>query len=268
MKKIHQMTNPPVVARQQPPYSRHYADKIIMQQALIHQRINQVIEKINHAAARAGRSPEHIKLIAVSKTRPTEDIASALEGGLIHFGENKPQEAEHKIPQFHNSRAIWHYIGHLQSNKSKIIPGNFEWIHSIDSLKLLTRLENQCAESGSTLNFLLQVNVSLDPAKFGLLPDQLYSLVEQILEADFKVIRLRGLMTIGRKVDHPEDARQAFRHLRQLSDYCGTHFGEEHFTELSMGMTHDYEQAIEEGATMVRVGTGIFGERRYPAMAS
>ena len=212
------------------------------------------------AAQRAGRTAQDVRLIAVSKRQPTSSIESLLSLGQMDFGENQVQEAVSKIDQLDNPSIHWHFIGHLQSNKTRHIGGHFSWVHTVDSTKLARRIAASAREAGQTVNLLLQVNVSGDPAKHGIAQDDLFPLIETVLDEDLESIRLRGLMTIGYR-DVPESqTRRSFGRLRELLESCQVRFGED-FSELSMGMSGDYPLAIEEGATMVRVGSALFGER-------
>jgi pyridoxal phosphate enzyme (YggS family) len=206
-------------------------------------------ERIGAAAARAGRNPDEIKLVAVTKTVEPERVEQALAAGLSVFGESKVQEAKAKIPLV-SGRARWHMIGHLQTNKAREAVTLFELIHSVDSVKLAAELDKWAARAGKTQPILLEVNVSGEASKFGLKPDALEAALEQINA--LPRLEVRGLMTVP---PAGKDARPFFWQLRELRDRLG-------LTELSMGMTHDFEVAIEEGATMVRIGTAIFGERK------
>ena len=219
--------------------------------------------RIAAAAARAGRSPEEVRLIAVSKRQPLAAIEALAEAGQRDFGESQVQEALDKLPQLAGRGLCWHFIGHLQSNKTRFIPGNFQWVHSIDSEKMVRRIATAASEAGETVSLLLQVNVAADPAKFGIQPAALPTLVERLLEADYAGVRLRGLMTIGRRAADAGETRRSFAELRELLQQCRERFGKD-FSELSMGMSGDFELAVEEGATMVRVGTALFGERPTP----
>ncbi len=221
-----------------------------------------VRDEIATAARAAGRRPEDIRLIAVSKTHPPEAVAAAIAAGQSDFGENTVQEALTKIPIY--GSVTWHMIGHLQSNKAKFVPGSFAWVHSIDSLKLAQRLSRQAAEKGVALDALFEVNVTRDPAKHGLAPEELAPVLDALLKEGHPGLRLRGLMTIGPYPATEADSRACFARLRELRDECRKRFGLQDFTELSMGMSGDYAAAIKEGSTMVRIGTAIFGERDYP----
>jgi pyridoxal phosphate enzyme (YggS family) len=212
--------------------------------------LHSVRDRVARAAERAGRRADDVTLIAVSKTVSPEGIEDALAAGQFLFGESKVQEARAKIGVV-SGRARWHFIGHLQSNKARDAVALFETIHSVDSVKLATEL-NRCADNaGKTQPILLEVNVSGEASKFGLKPEDLDAALAQINA--LPRLEAQGLMTIP---PAGKDARPFFRRLRELRDALG-------LRELSMGMTHDFEIAIEEGATMVRVGTAIFGERNY-----
>ena len=217
-------------------------------------------ERIAAAAQKSGRASGDVRLIAVSKRKTVEDIQSLAGLGETDFGENQIQEALDKINHFAGQALKWHFIGHLQSNKSRFIPGNFNWVHSIDSVKLAQRIASSAMQGGQSVNLLLQVNVSDDPAKFGVRSDEVFPVIEEILESCPHGIELRGLMTLGYRDADERLARTTFSGLRRLLEQSRQRFGEA-FSELSMGMSDDYELAIEEGATMIRLGTALFGER-------
>lgn len=217
--------------------------------------------EIAAAARAAGRKPEEVRLIAVSKTHPPEAVAAAIAAGQVDFGENMVQEALTKIPIY--ASATWHMIGHLQSNKAKSVPGNFAWVHSVDSLSLAQRLSRQAAKKGVVLDALFEVNVTRDPAKHGLPPEELAPVLDALLKEGNPGLRLRGLMTIGPHPATEADSSACFARLRELREDCRKRFGLKDFSELSMGMSGDYAAAIKEGSTMVRIGTAIFGERDY-----
>jgi hypothetical protein len=202
-------------------------------------------------------------LIAVSKGHSKEAIAAAMAAGQKDFGESTTQDALPKISQLANPSIDWHFIGHLQTNKARFIPGNFSWLHSLDSLDLARKLSRRAGEQSATVNILIEVNVSRDSKKHGLTPEALPDFIENYLKEDFPALPLRGLMTIGPHAAPEKEIRACFAVLRRLRDDCRQRFGLNNFTELSMGMSGDYIQAIQEGATMVRVGTAIFGERDY-----
>lgn len=227
----------------------------------IRDNLLEVHRRISAAAVSSGRDPGSIRLIAVSKFMPTEAVASALAAGQYRFGENYLQEALHKQQQLPDSRIEWHFIGHLQTNKARQAAGRFGWLHTLDNLRLAERIAAALPGSGPALNTLLQVNVADDPEKHGLRSGDVARFAEALLRAGLPGIRLRGLMTIGRQQAAPGQRRAEFAALRRLSEQCGRQFGAQYFTELSMGMSEDYELAIAEGATMVRIGSAIFGAR-------
>jgi pyridoxal phosphate enzyme (YggS family) len=225
------------------------------------ERLGAIRRRIADAAARAGRSAGEVRLIAVSKKQPAQAMQALVDAGAKDFGESQVQEALDKVAHFRGAGLNWHFIGHLQSNKTRHVPGHFHWVHSVDSTRLARRLnEAVCAAATAPLQMLLQVNVAGDPAKHGLMPGELYAAVDELLELRLEGVRLRGLMTIG-WLDSDESAtRASFARLRDLLAGCRARFGDE-FRELSMGMSGDFEIAVEEGATMVRVGTALFGPR-------
>ncbi|MFS8084398.1 MAG: YggS family pyridoxal phosphate-dependent enzyme [Acidobacteriota bacterium] len=224
-------------------------------------RLQGVRALIAAAVARANRNPDEVTLVAVSKTHPSEVIISAIATGLTDFGENRVQEAEKKIPQVGRESARWHLIGHLQSNKARRAVDLFDVIHSIDSAALARRLDWMCSEANRPdLPVLIQVDLAHEPTKSGATEDQLAGIVEAVNRA--AALRLVGLMTVPPFFEEVERVRPYFRKLRELRDDLRSQgaFGDSP-GELSMGMTHDYEVAIEEGATILRIGTAIFGER-------
>lgn len=218
---------------------------------------------ITDAAQRAGRSPQDVKLIAVSKTQPVEAVSAAIAAGQRVFGESTVQDALTKIPYFTGQALEWHFIGHLQSNKARFIPGNFNWVHSLASVKLAQRLARLAQEQETAINTLIEVNITRDPAKQGVVPEDVAALLEELLKANLAGIQLRGLMAIGPHPANESERRASFAALRQLRDDCAQCFTLPGFTELSMGMSGDFREAILEGSTMVRLGTAIFGERDY-----
>jgi pyridoxal phosphate enzyme (YggS family) len=227
----------------------------------ISKNLEEVEKRIQAACDRAGRSRSEVTLIAVSKTKPVSDIREAMACGIRVFGENKVQEMRDKTGEIAES-LDWHMIGHLQNNKVKYLPGMACMIHSVDNLKLAEEIEKQASKHDIVMDVLCEVNMAGEETKFGLAPDEALDFIRSI--AQFPHIRVRGLMTIAPYTDDPESNRQYFRGLHQLL----VSGNEEHITPqemdvLSMGMTGDYEVAIEEGATFVRVGTGIFGARNY-----
>ena len=221
------------------------------------ERLEAVQRRIESACNRAGRDPASVKLIAVSKTHGPDSIREAADCGVRVFGENKVQEAKAKIPLCAGN-LFWHMVGHLQRNKAYAAVQLFEMIHSIDSLKLLETIDEACDEVGRDIQALIEVNVSGESSKFGMAPER----VPEILESAnrFLHVNIVGLMTMPPFTEEPEKARSHFRRLRELRDGWRAETGAG-LEELSMGMTHDFEIAIEEGATWIRVGTALFGER-------
>jgi len=224
----------------------------------VRDRVSLVLERIERAAGRAGRSPAEIRLVAVGKMQPPDRVGEAAEAGLTVFGENYVQEAEEKIRAFPGLE--WHMIGKLQRNKAKRAVSLFSWIQTVDSSRLLTELSRRCAEEGKEMPVLLEVNLGREPGKSGVLPEHLPELLEE--SAAHPGIRVRGLMAIPPVAGNPEEGRRWFAMLRELLAACrGRMSAGEAMRELSMGMSDDFEVAIEEGATMVRIGTAIFGGR-------
>lgn len=220
-----------------------------------------VRENILKACEKAGRDPESVKLIAVSKTKPTEDIEEIYSLGQRDFGENKVQELSQKIEILPDD-IKWHLIGHLQHNKVKYIIGKTELIHSVDSERLAITISKEAVKHNVTADVLIEVNVAGEESKFGVTTDETIELIEKI--SKLPGIHICGLMTIAPFVADPEENRPVFRKLRELSvDIADKKIDNVTMSVLSMGMTNDYIVAIEEGATLVRVGTAIFGERQY-----
>lgn len=215
--------------------------------------------RIAEAARRADRDPSEIALVAVSKTKPVELVEMAYNLGVTEFGENRVQEALAKIAHFHPPALRWHLIGHLQSNKAGKVIGPFSCVHSVDSLHLARTLSRHAQEQGKRLSILLQVNVAGEASKEGMSPDETPELAKQIVA--LPALEIEGLMTIAPLVQNPEEVRPVFRELRRLRDRLRAEITACAWTQLSMGMTDDYTVAIEEGATIVRVGRAIFGQR-------
>jgi pyridoxal phosphate enzyme (YggS family) len=227
----------------------------------IARNIRSVRERIRTAATAVGRETADIRLVAVSKKMSAECIAAAIAAGQQSFGENTLQDAETKQALIDEPGTDWHFIGHLQSNKAKAVAANFDWLHTLDNLKLAKRLSDNRPDPARPLRVLLQVNIARDPDKFGLMPDAVYGMTEDLLQAGHPGIRLCGLMTIGQRRATLSERRAEFSALRGLAANCADRFGTRYFNELSMGMSDDFEAAIEEGATMIRVGSAIFGPR-------
>ncbi len=218
-----------------------------------------VMENVEKAAARAGRSLSEVTVIAVTKTFALEIVKAAKEAGITHFGENYVQEALEKIKVAEN--ATWHFIGRLQRNKAKYLPGNFQWVHSIDKAEVASTLERRAAGAEKTLHVLIQVNIAEEPTKGGVAPEKVQDLLDELLQ--FQFVKPRGLMIIPPLPEKPEDSRKWFVKLRELRDQLKAKgYPSEALQHLSMGMTDDYTVAVEEGSTMVRIGRAIFGERR------
>jgi pyridoxal phosphate enzyme (YggS family) len=218
---------------------------------------------VNRAAAACGRSPEEVRIIAVSKTQSNEVVQAALDAGITTFGENYAQEIKDKGAYFLNAPIApeWHYIGHLQTNKVKMIAPYVACVQSVDSERLAKELNKAASQLGRTINVLLQVNTSQEESKSGCEPHEIGTLTESVLKCSN--LRIRGLMTIAAIADDQETVRPMFRLLRTLRDELRTQFPTTSFDELSMGMSSDFEAAIQEGATMIRIGTAIFGARQY-----
>ncbi|MEK7839713.1 MAG: YggS family pyridoxal phosphate-dependent enzyme [Pseudomonadota bacterium] len=219
--------------------------------------------QIDDVARQAGRDPNEVRLIAVSKNHPAEAVAAAVAAGQRHFGESTIQDASGKISRFANAGLTWHFIGNLQSNKAKFLPGNFHWWHSLNSVKLAERVSRLAVEQSLVIDSLIEVNITGDPAKHGVSPDALDTLLDELLKKQMPGIRLRGLMGIGPHPASELEIRSAFAALRELRDAVRVRHALPDFSELSMGMSGDYVEAIREGSTMVRIGTAIFGERDY-----
>lgn len=223
-------------------------------------RLEAVREKIKNSAISAGRNPEDITLVAVTKTHEPDVINEAIELGVTDIGENKVQEILRKYDAVRPVR--WHLIGHLQTNKVKYIIDKVYMIHSVDSARLADEIERRAAERGITMKILLQVNISGEETKFGIKPDEAYELVEHISRLPH--VKLCGLMTILPKNDEPVKNRLHFVNIRQLYlDISKKKYDNICMQYLSMGMSGDYEDAIREGSGMVRIGSAIFGERKY-----
>jgi pyridoxal phosphate enzyme (YggS family) len=226
------------------------------------ENISTIYRRISQAAIRAGRKPEDIKLIAVTKSVGIQQIKETIDSGLKILGESKVQEAQKKVTSDElrglNNGIEWHLIGHLQKNKAKTAVELFEMIHSVDSLELAEAIDKHAQKTGKTQKILLQVKLSDEEFKYGILKDALFQTIKKI--SGMKNLSIKGFMTIPPFFENPENARPYFNGLRALRDKAET-MGF-NLPELSMGMTNDFEVAIEEGATMVRIGTAIFGERK------
>lgn len=223
-------------------------------------RLESVLKRIRTAATGCGRDPESVHLVAVSKTIPSDIVAQAVEAGVDTLGENYVQEARQKIETLSDLPVSWHYIGHLQSNKAKYAVKLFDLIHSVDSFKLARELNKQAAKIDKIQQILIQVNIAEEKSKSGVSEQDTIDLIEDVRQ--LTNLSIRGLMTMPPYFNAPEKVRPFFAALRNLRDRINDLALENvSMAELSMGMTGDFEAAIEEGATLVRVGTAIFGER-------
>ena len=228
---------------------------------MLRDNLKKVEENIQAACERSGRNRDEVTLIAVSKTKPVEMLQEIYDENIRDFGENKVQELCDKIEKM-PSDIKWHMIGHLQRNKVKYIVGKVALIHSVDSYRLAEEISIQAKKHNTTVPILVEVNIAHEESKFGISEEDAILLVKEISELEN--IRIMGLMTIAPYVENPEDNRMYFRKIKELSvDINSKNIDNVSMGILSMGMTGDYEVAIEEGATMVRVGTGIFGARNY-----
>lgn len=230
---------------------------------MISENMKNIEKNIAAAAVKAGRAPEEVQLISVSKTMPVELLREAYEAGARDFGENKVQELCDKYEQLPED-IRWHMIGHLQTNKVKYIIGKTALIHSVDSLHLAEEIEKEAVKHHCEADILLEVNIAGEESKYGLKPEDVSAEAEKISRLPH--VHIRGLMTVAPAAEDPENSRVFFRRLKQLSvDIAAKNIDNVSMNVLSMGMSGDYETAVEEGASYVRVGTGIFGHRSYPA---
>lgn len=226
------------------------------------ERFDLIKKRIYTACESAGRNPDEILLVAVSKTKPNEDIIELAEHGQLHFGENRAKELEDKMEQIENPALQWHFIGNLQTNKIKYLAGRVNWIQSVHKKKALQEIEKRASAEGRFINVLIQINISDEDQKSGCDPEQLPEILEYA--QDLEHTRVQGLMGMATFADNPESVRHEFRKLKELKEaYSHLSMGGVSLKHLSMGMTNDLEVAIQEGATMLRVGTAIFGERNY-----
>jgi pyridoxal phosphate enzyme (YggS family) len=235
----------------------------VLDSVALRARLADVRERIARAAGRAERDPAAIRLVAISKTFDAEHVQAAAGAGQIDFGENKLQEALQKMEATAELPIRWHLVGHLQTNKLRKAAERFDTIHSIDGLDLAVRLDRAAAAANRHVELLAQVDLAGEPTKHGVREDELASIFEAA--SLWRAARLVGLMVLPPAVGDPEDARRYFRALRSVRDrLLARGVAESMLTELSMGMSHDFEVAVEEGATLVRVGTAIFGSRQNP----
>jgi hypothetical protein len=228
---------------------------------MIRDNIRNVESNIEAACRKSGREADEVTLIAVSKTKPLSMLKEAYEAGARDFGENKVQELVDKIPNMPDD-VRWHMIGHLQRNKVKYIVDKVYMIHSVDSLRLAQTISEEAIKKNVEVNILIEVNIAREESKFGAAYEEVFALVEEA--AKLPAIHIKGLMTIAPFVDNPEENRKYFKKMKQLAvDIMRKSVDNVSMDVLSMGMTGDYMVAAEEGATYVRVGTGIFGQRNY-----
>lgn len=228
---------------------------------MIAENLREIETEIQAVCSRCGRNRSDVTLIAVSKTKPLEMVEEAAACGIRDFGENYPQELKEKAETI-KDQVRWHQIGHLQRNKVKYIIDKVCLIHSVDSLRLAQQINAEAEKRGLICDILIEVNIAEEESKFGVTRETVYPLLEEI--SGLANIRVKGLMTIAPYVENPEENRIHFRNLHNLSvDIKSKNIDNVTMNELSMGMTGDYQVAIEEGATMIRVGTGIFGARDY-----
>lgn len=227
----------------------------------IQNKIKQYREHISELALQAGRDPHDVKLLAISKTHPVDYISASIEAGQLCFGESRVQEALPKIESLaENAEVEWHLIGHLQKNKVRFCPGKFHWCHSIDSLELAKRLEARCVSTNNSMQVLIQANLSREENKHGFMePDEVLRTAEYLLSC--KGLYLRGLMTMAAYQSTESQARHIFSTLFEWREKLWVRLGKNRITELSMGMSSDYQWAIPEGSTIIRLGGAIFGER-------
>ena len=228
---------------------------------MIKENIELVQEKIKRACQRAGRSEQEVTLIAVSKTKPLSMIEEAYQAGMLEFGENKPQELRDKAKEL-DAPVHWHMIGTLQSNKIKYVTGTACMIHSVDSVNLAMAIEKEASKKDITMDILLEINVAEEETKHGFSVGELITAIKEISKLPH--LKIRGLMTVAPYTENAEENRIYFKKMKELLvDINAKNIDNVCMDTLSMGMSSDYEVAIEEGATMVRIGTGIFGERNY-----
>jgi len=223
-----------------------------------------VLARIQEAAARSGREAASVRLVAVSKNQPLAALSALARLGHLQFGENRAQEGSRKIDALADPRLEWHFLGPLQRNKARLLPGRFQWIHSLDNLVVAETLARHASAQGQSLRALLEINLTRDPRKHGLLPEDVFPFLDAYCERSWPSLILSGLMTIGPHGGEARATAQTFADLRELGLACRTRFGLSPFNELSMGMSDDYPLAIAEGATIIRVGRALFGERSSP----
>ncbi|MCX7746661.1 MAG: YggS family pyridoxal phosphate-dependent enzyme [Clostridia bacterium] len=229
--------------------------------AYLGRNVKDVLEKVEKAANKSGRKLEDICVIAVTKTIDTDRISKVMDEGMIHLGENRVQEFCEKYDII-SKNCNWHLIGHLQTNKVKYIIDKISMIHSVDRMELAQEIDKKALKAGKVMDVLVQVNVAGEESKFGISPDTTLDFVKRL--SSFQNLRVRGLMTVAPFVDDPEEIRGVFRELNKIFiDIKKENIDNIYMDYLSMGMSNDFEVAIEEGSNMVRIGTAIFGKREY-----
>ncbi|CUU08603.1 hypothetical protein JGI1_02125 [Candidatus Thermokryptus mobilis] len=227
---------------------------------MIFDNVQKIKQKIREVCLKTGRNPEDVTIVAVTKTVPVERIIEVVNAGIYDIGENKVQELLEKRKSIDNVR--WHFVGHLQTNKVKYIVDFVHLIHSVDSFKLALEIEKRARRINRVVDVLIEVNTSGERTKYGVKPEETLNLVRQISE-NCEYVWVKGLMTVAAYLPNPEDVRPMFRTLRELRDEISKfNFRNVEMRHLSMGMSNDYEVAVEEGATIVRIGTAIFGPRK------
>ncbi len=225
---------------------------------MIKENIEKILSKIKNSAQKCGRDPDSVKLVAVSKTFPAELVIEAVNAGLKDFGENYVQDFLTKYDKLEKYQVKWHFIGHVQTNKVKYIYDKISLLHTLDSVKLAEKLNKKLTEVNRILNALIQINIGREPNKYGIFEEEVETFLEQMEK--YKHINITGFMTIPPFFEKKEEVRPLFAKMRMLLEKFSTY--NENLKELSMGMSHDFDIAIEEGATIIRIGTAIFGERK------
>ena len=230
------------------------------------ERVQSVRERIAQACERAGRSPDDITIVGISKTFPMQAIESGKQAGLDHFGENRARQLRDKAGArpgvFEGGDVMWHMVGHLQTNKAKFIARHADWFDALDSPRLAEELDKRAAKNDRVLPCLVQVNITGQDQKYGLDPEETHDFLDHCAQYDH--LDVRGLMALASFVDDPEDVRDEFRRMRELFEtYDASENAQVEMAELSIGMSNDFEVAVEEGSTMVRIGSDIFGPRDY-----
>lgn len=235
----------------------------VMKEIKVEENLKMVRNKIDKACHAVGRDPNEVKLLLATKTVAPENINRAIHYGETLIGESKAQELREKYDDIETDQAEVHFIGHLQTNKVNNVLTYVNFIHSVDRIRLGNALHKRLERDGRTLDILVQVNTSYEDSKFGVAPDKTLNLIEQLAQLD--TLNIKGLMTIGKLSATPEESRKYFRKLKEIQQaITEKNIPRVEMNELSMGMSRDYEVAVQEGATIVRVGTEIFGERMYP----